>query len=125
MFPLELFTSVCSRGGAVGPHFSCMSCPLALARLWLLAPSGSLCGVLRGVESPVCVLGCLRRASPRGARTARFLYVLWSLGVAWFLWWCYFVAIVAVSLVGCPVAGARVFLTDGARVVFAYAFPCE
>lgn len=82
---------------------------------WLLAPSGSLCGVLRGVESLACVLGCLRRASPRGARAAWFLYVLWSLGVAWFLWWCYFVAIVAVSLVGCPVAGARVFLTDGAR----------
>ena len=81
----------------------------------LLAPSGSLCGVLRGVESPVCALGCLRRASPRGARTARFLYVLWSLGVAWFLRWCYFSVIVAVSLVGCPVAGARVFLTDGAR----------
>lgn len=82
---------------------------------WLLAPSGSLCGVLRGVESLACVLGCLRRASPRGARAAWFLYVLWSLGVAWFLWWCYFVAIVAVSLVGCPVAGARVFLTDGSR----------
>ena len=84
--------------------------------LWLLAPSGSLCGVLRGVEALVRALGCLRRASPREARTARFLYVLWSLGVAWFLWWCYFVVIVAVSLVCCPVAGARVFLTDGARV---------
>ena len=37
-------------------------------------------------------------------------------GVARFLWRCYFVVIVAVSLVGCPVAGARVFLTDGERV---------
>lgn len=52
----------------------------------LLAPSGSLFGVLRGVESPVCVLGCLRRASPRGARAAWFLYVLWSRGVARVLW---------------------------------------
>lgn len=80
MFPLELFTSVCSRGGAVGPHFSCMSCPLALARLWLLAPSGSPCGVLRGVESLACVLGCLRRASPRGARTASFSWAFGSYG---------------------------------------------
>lgn len=48
----------------------------------LLAPSGSLCGVLRGVESTVCALGCLRRASPREVRAARFLYVLWSRGVA-------------------------------------------
>lgn len=71
----------------------------------LLAPSGSLCGVLRGVESLVCVLGCLRRASPRGARAARFLYVLWSCGVARFLWWRYFVVIVDVPLVGCPVVG--------------------
>ena len=54
--------------------------------LWLLAPSGSPCGVLRGVETLVRALGCLRRASPREARAAWFLYVLWSLGVAWFLW---------------------------------------
>lgn len=40
----------------------------------------------------------------------------WSRGVARFLRWCYFSVIVAVPLVGCPVAGARVFLTDGARV---------
>ena len=76
---------------------------------------GSLCGVLRGVEGLVCVLGCLLRASPRWARAAWFLYVLWSRGVARVLWRCYFVAIVVVSLVGCPVAGARVFLTDWAR----------
>lgn len=76
----------------------------------LLAPSGSLCGVLMGVEGLVCVLGCLRRASPRGARAAWFLYVLWSRGVAWFLRWCYFVAIVAVSLVGCPFEGGACFL---------------
>lgn len=48
--------------------------------LWLLAPSGSLCGVLRGVESLSCALGCLRRASPRGARTARFSWVFGSYG---------------------------------------------
>ena len=35
----------------------------------------------------------------------------WSCGVAWFLRRCYFVVIVAVSLVGCPVAGAR-FLVE-------------
>lgn len=40
--------------------------------LWLLAPSGSPCGVLRGVETLVRALGRLRRASPREARTARF-----------------------------------------------------
>ena len=90
----------------------------------LLAPSGSLCGVLRGVESPVCVLGCLRRASPLGARTARFLYVLWSRGVARVLWRRYFVAIVAVFLVGCPVAGARFLVEWTVRVGWrSYAFP--
>ena len=52
----------------------------------LLAPSGSLCGVLRGVESPVCVLGCLRRASPREARTAWFPFAFGTRGVARFLW---------------------------------------
>ena len=41
--------------------------------LWLLAPSGSLCGVLRGVEGLVCVLGRLRRENQRGARTVRLL----------------------------------------------------
>lgn len=63
-------------------------------------------------------LGCLRRENQRGARTARFSWAFGSYGgraVAWFLRWCYFSVIVAVSLVGCPVAGARVFLTDGAR----------
>ena len=45
-----------------------------------LAPSGSLCGVLRGVEALVRALGCLRRASPRGARTARFSWVFGSYG---------------------------------------------
>ena len=34
---------------------------------------GSLCGVLRGVEGLVCVLGCLRRESPREASAAWFL----------------------------------------------------
>ena len=110
MFPLELFTSVCSMGGAVGPHFSCVVCYLGLLRPVVACAPGSLCGVLRGVETLVRALGYLRLASPREARTARFLYVLWSLGVAWFLWWCYFVAIVAVSLVGC---GAHVFLPVG------------
>lgn len=43
--------------------------------LWLLAPSGSLCGVLGGVETLVRALGCLRCESPRGARTARFSWV--------------------------------------------------
>ena len=76
---------------------------------------GSLCGALRGFESPVRALGRLRRASPRGARAARFLYVLWSLGVARVLRRCYFVTIVAAPLVVCSVAGARVFLTDWAR----------
>lgn len=71
----------------------------------LLAPSGSLCGVLRGVESPVCVLGCLRRASPREARTGRFPFVSVVRGVARFLWWRYFVVIVDVPLVGCAVVG--------------------
>ena len=60
-------------------------------------------------------LGCLRCERPRRARTAWFLYVLWSLGVAWFLWWCYFAVVVVVSLVGCPVAGARVFFANGVR----------
>lgn len=61
------------------------------------------------------MLGCLRCESLRGARTGRFTLVSGSRGVAWFLRRCYCVAIVVVSLVGCPVAGARVFLTDGAR----------
>ena len=91
----------------------------------LLAPSGSLCGVLRGVESLVCVLGCLRRASPRGARAARFLYVLWSRGVARFLWWRYFLLswmrpwLVARLWGACFLAGWTV------RVVFSYAFSRE
>ena len=50
----------------------------------LLAPSGSLCGVLRGVESPVCVLGCLRRENQRGARTAWFPFAFGTRGVARF-----------------------------------------
>ena len=83
--------------------------------LWLLAPSGSLCGVLRAIKALACVLGCLRRESPRGARTARFSCVFGARGVARFLWRRYFVAIVAVLLVGCPLAGARVFLTGGSR----------
>jgi len=95
---------------AVAPHFSCVVRRLALLLPVVACAPGSLCGVLRGVETLVRVLGRLRRASPREARTARFLYVLWSLGVAWFLWWCYFVVIVAVSLVGC---GAHVFLSSG------------
>lgn len=45
--------------------------------LWLLAPSGSLCGVLRGVEGLVCVLGRLRRENQRGARTVRLLGGVW------------------------------------------------
>lgn len=48
--------------------------------LWLLAPSGSLCGVLRGVEGLVCVLGRLRRENQRGARTVRFSWVFGSYG---------------------------------------------
>lgn len=48
--------------------------------LWLLEPSGSPCGVLRGVETLVRALGCLRRASPREARTARFSRVFGSYG---------------------------------------------
>ena len=67
-------------GGAVGPHFSCMLCLLALSCLCSLAPSGSLCGVLRGVESLSCVLGCLRRENQRGARTARFSWAFGSYG---------------------------------------------
>lgn len=55
----------------------------------LLAPSGSLCGVLRGVEGLVCVLGCLRRENQRGARTVRLLGAFGVYGVAWFLRWCY------------------------------------
>lgn len=53
--------------------------------LWLLAPSGSLCGVLRGVEGLVCVLGRLRRENQRGARTVRLLGAFGVYGVAWFL----------------------------------------
>lgn len=49
----------------------------------------SLCGVLRGVESLVCVLGCLRCESLRGARTGRFTLVSGSRGVARFLRRCY------------------------------------
>lgn len=48
--------------------------------LWLLAPSGSPCGVLGVFESLVRVLGCLRRASPRGARTARFSWAFGGYG---------------------------------------------
>lgn len=48
--------------------------------LWLLAPSGSPCGVLRGAEGLVCAMGCLRRASPREARTARFSWAFGSYG---------------------------------------------
>lgn len=83
---------------------------------------GSLCGVLRGVESLVCVLGRLRRESPRGARTGRFTLVSGSRGVARFLRRCYFVAMVVASPVGC---GAHVLAGWTVRVVFAYAFPCE
>ena len=54
--------------------------------LWLLAPSGSLCGVLRGVETLVRALGCLRCESPRGARTGRFSWVFGARGVARVLW---------------------------------------
>ena len=38
--------------------------------LWLLAPSGSLCGVLRAIKALACVLGRFRRESRREARTA-------------------------------------------------------
>lgn len=48
--------------------------------LWLLVPSGSLRGVLRGVESLACALGCLRRENQRGARTARFSWAFGSYG---------------------------------------------
>lgn len=73
--------------------------------LWLLAPSGSLCGVLRDVEGLVYVLGRLRRENQRGARTARLLGAFGVYGVAWFLRWRYFVAIVAAPLVVCSVLG--------------------
>lgn len=46
----------------------------------LLAPSGLLCGVLRGFEGLVCALGCLRRENQRGARTARFSWAFGSYG---------------------------------------------
>ncbi len=111
-------------GGAVGPHFSCAVRYLGLLRPVVACALGSLCGVLRGVESLACVLGCLRRENQRGARTARFLYVLWSLGVAWFLRWRYFSVIVAVPLVGCPVTGARFLVEWTVRVGWwSYAFP--
>lgn len=51
------------------------------------------------------------RKPARGAYSV-FPIVFGASGVARFLWWRYFVAIVVVSLAGCPVAGARVFLTD-------------
>lgn len=73
--------------------------------LWLLAPSGSLCGVLRGVEGLVCVLGRLRRENQRGARTGLFPLVSGVRGVARFLRWRYFVVIVAAPLVVCSVLG--------------------
>ena len=41
---------------------------------------GSLCGVLRGVEALVCVLGRLRRENQRGARTGRFSWVFGRYG---------------------------------------------
>lgn len=46
----------------------------------------SLCGALRGFESPVRTLGRLRRASPREARTACFPLVFGTRGVARVLW---------------------------------------
>ena len=70
---------------AVAPHFSHAVCYLVLLLPVVACAPGSLCGVLRGVETLVCALGCLRRASPRGARTARFSWVFGSYGgrVAW------------------------------------------
>ena len=54
--------------------------------LWLLAPSGSLCGVLRAIKVLACVLGRFRRESPREARTAWFPFAFGTRGVARFLW---------------------------------------
>lgn len=97
--------------------------------LWLLAPSGSLCGVLRGVESLACALGCLRRENQRGARTARFSWAFGSYGgravlrgfcggaiflLSWMCPWLVARLWGACFLVGCAV-----------RVVFSYAFSRE
>lgn len=80
----------------------------------------------RGVEGLVCVLGRLRRENQRGARTVRLLGAFGVYGVAWFLRWCYFSVIVAVSLVGCPVAGARFLVEWTVRVGWwSYAFSRE
>ena len=59
------------------------------------------------------------RKPARGAYSAFLVGVWelwWSRGVARVLWRCYFVTIVAAPLVVCSVAGARVLLTDWARV---------
>lgn len=61
-------------------------------------------------------VGLFAARKPASGAYSAFLMAFGASGVARFLWRCYFVVIVAVSLVGCPVAGARVFLTDGARV---------
>ena len=95
----------------------------------LLAPSGSLCGVLRGVESPVCVLGCLRRASPREARTACLALVFGRYGGRAVLRGFCGGAILLLSWM-CPWLVARLwgacFLASWTvRVVFSYAFSRE
>lgn len=65
-----LFTPVCSRGGAVGPHFSCVVRYLELLRHAVACAPGSLRGVVRGFWCWVRVLGHLLRESQREARTA-------------------------------------------------------
>lgn len=97
--------------------------------LWLLAPSGSLCGVLRGVEALVRVLGRLRRASPRGARTARLALVFGRYGGRAVLRGFCGGAIFLLSWM-CPWLVARLwgacFLASWTvRVVFSYAFSRE
>lgn len=80
MFPLY-----CSRQCVQG-EARLASIFLARCVIWdccalcLLAPSGSPCGVLRGVETLVRALGYLRRENQRGARTARFSWAFGSYG---------------------------------------------
>ena len=57
---------------AVAPHFSHAVCYLELLLPVVACAVRLTVRRFRGVESLVCVLGCLRRENQRGARTARF-----------------------------------------------------
>ena len=65
-------------------RFAFLPCVVRVS--WVARLVGWLCGVLRGVETLVRALGCLRCESPRGARTGRFSWVFGARGVARVLW---------------------------------------